>query len=152
MESMWRAMIYFARARSGILISWPQPTHQISSAEVLILAKCKRPYFDFFPTWVTRIIFSMLACCQCFHTASSAVPWLPRFQCSSSRSVQWSADIVLGREVVTLLNVILIEIQWNGSTNRKATRMKRILLKHYLVYPDEDTENVHCHSYVNCGR
>ena len=40
------------------IISWPQPTHKINSAEVLVFASVHS--FDFFPTWDTRIIFVML--------------------------------------------------------------------------------------------
>ena len=46
------------------------------------------------------------------------------------KRAQWSANTVLGREVVTLLDVILIEIQ-NGCI---ISRLKRILLKHLVAY------------------
>ena len=44
--------------RTAPIISWPQPTHKISAAEVLVLASVLS--FDFFPTLGTRIIFFML--------------------------------------------------------------------------------------------
>ena len=60
----------------------------------------------------------------------------------------WPTNIVHGREVVTLLDVIFTEIQ-NGCICRKATRLKRFLLKYYLVCPNEETERRHLWQIVS---
>ena len=85
----------------SVIISWAQPTHKISSAEVLVLASVHS--FDFFPTWDTRIIFSML-----YLQGGSLVTAVP-VQFVQKRA-QWCANIVLEQQVVTLIDVILNEI------------------------------------------